>query len=305
MGAYLLRRSSYMLLVLLIVSFLAFAVVQLQPGSCGTANATSIGAQYARWLGQVLQGSLGTSCANFGTPVTDILLGGGAWSRSLILAVTAFFLSWGIGVPLGLYAALRRNKPSDHLIRLLSTFSLALPPFLIALFLALLLYMWGLSPSGGVFSREYMDLPWNGAKFVDGALHLLPLLLIVVLAQWPMITRYMRASLLDTLNQPFVQVARAKGLGERQVNYKHALRNALHPLIGLIGFWLPNLFESTLAAAYVMNYPTVELNLWNAIPALDHDVIAAGIVLFGGILMVGNLLADVALAWADPRVRYE
>lgn len=312
MGAYLLRRMSYMLVVLLVVSFLAFEAIQLQPGDCGGGSApetAQVWTQYALWLQGVFQGNLGISCSQR-IPVTTYLFRDGAWARSLILDTMAFLLSWGIGVPLGLYAALRRGRLSDHLVRSASASSLALPPFLVALLLILLFYQldfakWGWEVAGGAFSAEYLNQPRSWAKLLNGVLNLIPPLLVVVLAQWAVLTRHMRAYLLDVFNQPYIQVARAKGLSEGQVNYKHALRNALHPLIGLMGFWLPSLFESILAVAIVMNYPTVELNLWHAILLQDQYVVAGGLLVLGAILMLGTLLADLALARVDPRIRYE
>lgn len=325
MGAYLLRRLLYIPVVLLVASFLAFAILQLQPGDC-LADLESrspesaqrlredlglnrpLWTQYLLWWRSVFQGTFGLACT--GTPVTAALFGESDWIRSLLLAATALLLSWGIGVPLGLYSALRRGWMGDRLVRSAGTLSLATPHFLAALFLTLLLFslhssQWGLDPAGGVFSDQYRALPWSWGKLLNGSLHFLRPLLVIVLVQWAILMRHMRAYLLDVFNQPYIQVARSKGLPERQVNYKHALRNALHPLIGLMGFWLPVLFECNLAVAIVMDYPTVELNLYKAIEDQDPYVVAGGIFVLGGILMVGNLLADVALAWLDPRIRYE
>jgi len=299
MVAYLLRRAFYIPAVLLVVTFLAFAAIQLQPGDCladlervdpeaaqrlreELGLDRPVWVQYARWLGSFRRG-LGVSCTRRISAVT-YLFQGGAWARSLSLAGAALLLSLGLGVPLGLLAALRQGGLSDYLIRSASAFSLALPHFLIALSLVLLLFWLGFGSS-----------QWG----------LLPPLAVVVLAQWATLARHMRAYLLDVLNQPYIQVARSKGLSERLVNCKHALRNALHPLLGLMGFWLPSLFESTIAVSIVMRYPTVELNLWDAIVTQDQYVVASGLFILGGVLMVSNLLADVALAWADPRIRYD
>jgi peptide/nickel transport system permease protein len=263
--------------------------------------------QYGYWLLNALQGNLGYSCRGL-APVPQVLFLG-AWQWTLILAGTTLLLTWLIGLPLGVMAAVHQGSWRDHSVQVLSTLVLSLPVFLVALLLLLFLYLvdagrwdWAI---GQVMADRYMDAPWSWAKIWNIMLHLSLPLFAIVLAQWAGLARHLRNALLDVLNQPYLQAARAKGVSERVLVYKHALRNTLHPLISWMGFWLPSLFESTLAVAIVMNYPTVEFYLWRAIEDKDLYTILGGLSFLGLILVVGNLLADLGLAWADPRIRYE
>jgi peptide/nickel transport system permease protein len=313
-----------MAVVLLVVTFVAFAAIWLQPGDCFTnremrdpegveqaREQLGLGkpflAQYWHWIQSIFKGNFGVSCKSGFPPVTQVLFRGRLhWS--LILAGTVFILSWGIGVPLGIYSAVRQESGRDYTVRFFGTLSTAMPVFLLALFLILLLYLinakqWGLH-IGRIMAPQYVGVPWSWAKVLNVLLHLGPMVLMIVAVQWAVLARHLRGHLLDVLGQPYIQVARSKGVSERWVVYKHALRNALHPLISLMGFWLPSLFESTLAVAIIINLPIVELSLWDAIKSQDQYVVLGGLFFLGVVLIVGNLLADLSLAWIDPRIRY-
>jgi peptide/nickel transport system permease protein len=314
-----------MLVVLLGVTFIAFLAIQLLPGDCLTQVLTTADQetitkikqelgldkplllQYVRWLLNALKGDFGRSCLGF-APVTQVLFLG-AWQWSLLLAGMTLLLTWMIGLPLGISAAVHRDSWRDYTIQALSTLALSVPVFLVALLLLLVLYLtdaeqWGWT-IGQVMADRYLGAPWSWAKLGNILLHLALPLFAIVLAQWAGLARHLRSALLDVLNQSYLQAARAKGVSERVLVYKHALRNAIHPLISWMGFWLPSLFESTLAVSIVINYPTVEFYFWNAIKGKDVYTILGGLSLLGLILVVGNLLADLGLAWADPRIRYE
>jgi len=321
MIGYLFRRVGYMLIVLLAVTFIAFLAIQLLPGDCligvrpdqaepirkALRLDQPVLKQYGLWLLGVLQGDFGRSCPSL-TPVTQKLFLG-AWQWSLTLAGLALLLTWLIGLPLGIIAAVHQGSWRDFGVQILSLLGLSLPVFLLALLFLLLLLLidagrWGWE-IGVVMAQHYQDVPWSWAKLGNIILHLGPPLLAIVLVQWATLARHLRSALLDVLNQPYIQAARAKGVSERIIVYKHALRNALHPLISWMGLWLPTLFESTLAVSIVMNYPTVEYYFWKAIEGEDPYVILGGLLFLGIVLMAGNLLADLVLAAADPRIRYD
>ncbi|MCS6902883.1 MAG: ABC transporter permease [Candidatus Bipolaricaulota bacterium] len=158
---------------------------------------------------------------------------------------------------------------------------------------------------GGLFANEYALAPWSWAKFRNFLWHLWPVVIIVGTANIAALIRYMRANLLDVLGQPYVQTARAKGLSERVVIYKHAVRNAINPLVSMLGFWIPFMFEGMLVASAVMNLQTVEVNYFNALSTQDQWVIMGGLLYFGVILVVGNLISDILLAVVDPKIRYD
>jgi peptide/nickel transport system permease protein len=120
-----------------------------------------------------------------------------------------------------------------------------------------------------------------------------------------LLIRYVRGNLLDVLGMPYIQTARAKGLKERIVIWKHALRNAINPLISIMGFWIPSMFEGTLVAAIILNWPIMERIYWKALQEQDEYLIMTGLLFFGTALLIGNLIADLLLAWSDPRIRYD
>ncbi len=197
------------------------------------------------------------------------------------------------------------------LINTLSIFGLSMPNFLTAILILWLLVAvfqvgstLGLGISG-LFDAEYRDAPWSIDKFINFLWHLWPVLLVVSLGNIAQLIRYARANLLDVLGEPYIQTARAKGLRENVVVYKHAVRNALNPLISLLGFWIPLLFEGLLVAAIVFQLPIVERAFWTALANEDQYVVMTGLLFFGLILVVGNLLSDVLLAVVNPKIRYE
>lgn len=323
MVGYLLRRLAYMLLMLVVVTLVAFMAIWLQPGDCFTKNqllgpeAAEVArkqlgldrhffVQYWFWIRSIFEGSFGLSCQ--GQPVTQVLFAG-RWSWSLLLAGAALLASWGIGLPFGVYAAVHQGSWRDYGVRLASVLGIALPAFLLALLTFWLLYLVGAKQlgweMGQVMASQYQGAPWSWAKMLSVLLHLGPPVLVVAATQWAVLARHLRGHLLDVLSQPYIQAARAKGLSERRLVYKHALRNALHPLVSLMGFWLPSLFEGTLAVAIVMSLPIVELALWDAIQGQDQYVVLSGLFFVGILLVLGNFLSDLALAWVDPRIRYE
>lgn len=158
---------------------------------------------------------------------------------------------------------------------------------------------------GGLFATEYMLAPWSWAKLRNFLWHLWPIIIIVGTANIAALIRYMRANLLDVLGQPYVQTARAKGLSERVVIYKHAVRNAINPLVSMLGFWIPFMFEGILVTSAVMNLQTVEAKYFDALQSQDQWVIMGGLLYFGVILVLGNLISDILLAVVDPKIRYE
>lgn len=312
MSAYLCRRLAYMVVVLLMVTFVAFGVIQLEPqsGDClgelggnkairkGFGLDSPLPVRYLMWIKNIFLHNLGYSCRYPGSTVAQVLFKG-YWQWSLLLAGGALVSSWLIGILLGICSAAHRGSIRDHVTRFLSVFSIGTPVFLLALLAVWLLY---LSPAVEKFDWGVGGIPSSTAGYLSRAVLAI---LVIALTQWAVLARYLRGHLLDVLSQPYVQAARAKGIPERRITYRHALRNALHPLISLMGFWLPSLFESTLAVGIIMQPPVVEFQLWKAIEHGDQYVILGGLLFLGGIVMAGNLLADLVLALADPRIRYE
>lgn len=252
------------------------------------------------------------------------------WERlplTLLVTIPTFLFAWLISLPLGIYAATRQYSVGDTIFTLLGFAGLSIPNF----FLALVLMYWlvvSLTPTlcswgwqffcagnpgasvGGLFVQEHMGgspWPWNWSvkKWLDYLWHLWPAVLVIGSSSIAGLMRIMRGQMLDILGSQYIMTARAKGLNERVVIYKHALRNALNVMISIFGQSLPGLIGGALITAIVLNFPTVERLFYEALRAYDDYLVQTLLMFFAMVLLLGNLLADVMLAWADPRIRYD
>ena len=322
MFSYIVRRTLVIIPTLFFVSVVSFAVIQLQPVSftdryledprISQETVARINAQlgldkpayeqYFRWVGGIItRGDFGYSFfAN--RPVSSLIGERLVWT--VIVAGVTMLFSWLIAIPLGIYTAVHRNGFTDALASFIGYIGLAVPDFLVALLLVALVLNLGGTQVGGLFSPPFIGAPWSVAKVLDLLNHLWIPVLAIGTAGVAALMRQMRANLLDVLNADFVRTARAKGLKERRVTNRHAVRNAINPLISIAGLSLPELLNGTIITAIVLNLPTIGPLLYNSLLAKDQYV-AMTLLLFSSLLlMIGNLLADIALAWADPRIRY-
>lgn len=252
--------------------------------------------QYAKWLWQVIHLNLGSSYV-YNQPVT--LLIAENIPRTLSVLGLAILCSLLFSLGLGTWQAYRAHGWADHLCTALSYFFYSMPIFWLAM---LLLIEFALErnwlPAGGIAS----PLATQGG-FTEWAVHLvLPVgtIVIATLAGW---SRYMRSAVLEALAQDYVRTARAKGLSEARVLWRHALRNALLPVVTLLGFSLPNLFSGALLVEMVFNYPGLGLLFYNAAVDRDYPVVLGGVLVVGLMTILGNLLADVLYTLVDPRIR--
>lgn len=222
--------------------------------------------------------------------------------NSFLLASVALVFYWGIGLAVGVVSALRPGSWFDHLVSVAVFAAMSFPTF----FLCLLLIKWFAVdlhwlPVGGMTNTGSDESGWQYVLQV--AAHLALPVLALVMLQAGSLTRYVRASMLDVVKMDFIRTARAKGLHERTVILKHALRNALLPIITLLGFELPGLFSGAIITEKVFNWPGAGHIHIDSLAARDYPVLM-GFTLFLAVLtIVGNLLADVLYAWADPRIR--
>ena len=322
MLVYLTRRILLMIPTLLLVSVVCFTVIQLQPGSfadryledprftpetVARLNAQlgldrSPVEQYLIWIrGIVTRLDFGYSFfAN--RPVSGII--GERLGWTVVVALVTLGFAWLVAVPLGILVALRRNGLTDALSSFIGYLGLALPDFLVALLLVALVLAYGGTNVGGLFSASYLGAPWSWGKFVDLLNHLWIPVLAIGTGGVAQIMRQMRANLLDVLNADYVRTAKAKGLAPRRVVMRHAVRTAINPLVSMAGLQLPELINGTIIASIVLNLPTIGPLLYTSLLNKDQYV-AMTLLLFASLLlMVGNLLADLALAWVDPRIRY-
>ena len=158
---------------------------------------------------------------------------------------------------------------------------------------------------GGLFSRAYLDAPWSAAKIIDLLKHLWIPLLVIATGGTAGLIRMMRGNLLDILNMQYVQAARARGLPERLVILKHAVRNAVHPLIMLLGMSLPGIISGATVISIVLSLPTTGPLYFNALQQKDMYLAVTFLMFLSIMLVLGNFLADMLLAWIDPRIRLE
>lgn len=319
---YTVRRILVILPTLFFVSVVSFGVIQLQPGSftdryledprISREAAARIQAQlgldrppheqYLRWVsGIVTRGDFGYSFfAN--RPVVSMI--GELLGWTLVVAGLTMLFSWLVAIPLGIYTAVNRNGFTDAVASFVGYIGLAVPDFLVALLLIALVLNTGGTQVGGLFSPQFVAAPWSAAKLLDFLNHLWIPVLAVGTSGVAVLMRQMRANLLDVLSADYIRTAKAKGVGERTVTYRHAVRNAINPLISIAGLSLPELINGTIIVSIVLNLPTIGPLLFDSLLARDQYVAMTLLLLSSLLLIIGNLLADLALAWADPRIRY-
>jgi peptide/nickel transport system permease protein len=254
------------------------------------------------WLGDFFTGDFGDSFVQR-RPVSEVL----AERLPLTIAISAaaFLVSWGIGIPLGVYSATHQYSRGDNFLTTVAFIGLGLPDFLVALILLVLAWVLSGEVLTGLMSSEYATAPWSWEKVLDLLKHMWIPLVAVVVTGTAWVMRVMRANLLNVLGTNYILAARAKGIPEHVVIWKHGVRNALHPLVMALGqvlAWLINGFTIT---SLVLDLPTIQTVYLRA--TLQQDIYMAGtvLVLIGFLVLLGTLIADILLAWLDPRIRFE
>lgn len=319
----------YFIPTLIIISLVSFMILQFQPGNFVTRYKFNprfskeqikqieqrygldkpAWQRYLIWMkGIITRGDFGYS---FETkqPVFEMLFKGRLF-WTLIVSLSTMIFSYLIAIPIGIYSATHQYSISDHFYTFFGFIGLSIPNFFLALVLMwLLVAVFNVGSIGlgvgGLFNQEYIDAPWSWAKFVNFLWHLWPVVIVVGTSTMAGQLRVMRAMMLDELGKSYVQTARAKGLKERAVIYGHVVRNAINPIISGFGLAFPYLLEGSLIAAIVFGLPMVELQYWESLLRQDTYVTASGLTFFAFLLLLGNLLADLLLAWSDPRIRYD
>jgi peptide/nickel transport system permease protein len=248
----------------------------------------------------LLQGSFGHSMVDgtaVGSQIFDRL------PNTILLTATAIILGVALSIPLGVLGALRRGSGLDHFFTITSVAGVAIPQFWLGLMLILLFSVkfhdWGLPflPSSGTAT------PFTGGDLLDRIAHLLMPAVVLSFFYLSIWSRYTRSSMLEVLSQDYVRTARAKGMSERRVTYLHGLRNAVIPLVTLIGLELPGLVSGALVVEVVFSWPGIGLLAYQRAIAYDYTMVL-GVVTFAAVLVVlGNLVADLLYAAVDPRIR--
>jgi peptide/nickel transport system permease protein len=257
--------------------------------------------QFLHWVKNLLQLEFGHSF-HYNVPVSQIIAS--RLFNTFLLSLASFLITWLIAIPLGIWAALHRNRLIDRSIQFFSYIGLSLPSF----FLAMIFLFWASQtralPLGGMYSPNFHELNFLG-KAVDVLSHLLLPAVALSIGSIAGLQRIMRGNMLDVLGQQYILTARAKGLPERRVIYRHALRNAINPLITLLGYEFSALLSGAALIEIICSWPGLGSLMLTAVRSKDIYLVMASMLMGGVLFIIGNLLADVALAKVDPRIRYE
>jgi len=257
--------------------------------------------QFLLWVRNLFRLEFGYSFY-YNVPVVKIIAG--RLGNTFILSFASFLLTWLVAIPLGICAALHRNRMIDRVIQMLSYVGLSTPSFLSAMLLLYLASRTGLLPLGGMHSARYEDMTALG-RFLDLLRHLAIPAAALSIRSVGALQRIMRGNMLETLRQQYVLTARAKGLPESRVVYVHALRNAINPLITLLGYEFSALLSGAALVEIICNWPGLGTLMLTAVRSKDIYLVMASFMMGGVLFLVGNLFADILLARLDPRIRYE
>jgi peptide/nickel transport system permease protein len=320
MTAFIFRRLLITIPMLLGITFLTFAIVNLQGNPVADLQRNPrfrpadierirenmglnepVHVRYLKWLGNLARGDLGISLSN-ATPVKDRIFD--VLPNTVLLTGISIVFSLLLSIPLGIYSATKRGSFFDNTVTVLSVAVFAMPIFWLALLLILLFASqfreWGLPslPVSGMYDMR------GGGGFLDRVEHLiLPVVALSIgdLAGW---TRYIRSQMLEVIRQDYVRTAQAKGLAARSIVYGHAFRNALLPLVTLIGLSLPGIVGGAFIVETVFAWPGLGRLTVEAARKSDYTLILGTVLMFSVLTLIANLLADIAYAVLDPRIRY-
>ena len=329
MWRYLAKRFTYMLFTVWVVTLISFAIIQLPPGDyvsslVSNLNRTSqrpigpeyeqqlremyglnqpLPIQYFKWIRNIIvRGDFGYSFVYF-RDASDLITE--RLPMTFALSFGSFLLIWVLALPIGIYSAVKQYSIGDYVATFFGFIGLAVPNFLLALIFLYLSYKLTGQALIGLFSQEFADAPWSWAKLWDMLHHLWIPVLIIGLGGTAGLIRTMRANLLDELNKPYVETARAKGLSETRLLLKYPLRHALNPFVSTIGWTLPSLVAGEVIVSIVLNLPTSGPVLYNALQQQDQYVAAGFILMLCVLTVVGTFISDVLLALLDPRIRLQ
>jgi peptide/nickel transport system permease protein len=326
MLGYILRRVLLMIPTLFIISVISFVIIQLPPGDYLTTYAAQMSSQgdtidaqaldalkeryglgepiyvqYFKWIsGIILRGDWGQSM-EWQKPVKDLI-----WERlalTMLLSSVAILVSWFVAIPVGVYSATHQYSIPDYLMSVISFVGVGTPGFLLAL-IVMWLAMSKLNQNvGGLFSNEFLLAPWSVNKVVDMLKHLWIPVVIIALESTAGSIRTTRANLLDELNKPYVETARAKGLEEGKLIWKYPVRVALNPFFSTVGWSLASLISGQTLIAVVLSLQTTGPMMLRALMSQDMYLAGSFLLLLSSLTVVGTLISDIVLAWVDPRIR--
>lgn len=319
MGKYVVRRILQAIPILIGITILTFSIMQLAPGNpletmidpqisvedlqkaqenLGFYDPVYV--QYFNWLKEIVAGNLGYTIRT-GHSVSELIMD--RLPATLVLTSTAFILSFVVGVPLGVYSATHRYKAPDYILTVVSFIGISIPSFFFGLGLIFIFALkLGWLPTSGMLT---IGADYTGfALYKDYLRHVLMPAIVLATPTMAIVMRFTRSSLLEVLSQDFIRTATAKGLSRRIVIFKHALRNALIPVITIFGLSIPFLFGGAYITEYIFNWPGMGSLGIGAIVGREFPIIMALNLFTSMLVLIGNLIADIMYAWADPRIRY-
>jgi len=310
-----------MIPLLLGITFLAYMIISLAPGDFLSTLKMNpqlsdetikrlesefgldkpVYIQYLKWLWQLLHLNLGESIA-YRIDVVDLI--GSRAVNTMILSAASILMAWSLAIPIGIAVAYWQNTLFDRLLSFLAFFGMAIPNFFLAFLLLYMALKTGWFPVGGTFSHNYDDLTLWG-RILDRAHHLVLPVIVLGTSGMAGLMRLMRGNILEIKNSDYVRTARAKGLGEGIIIFKHVLRNALNPFVTLAGYELGSLLGGAALVEAVLNLQGLGSMMLQAVMAQDIYLIMGSLLIGAVLLIAGNLLADIALTLVDPRIKLE
>lgn len=313
MSRYIARRLAQGVIVMWMVATAVFVIFRIIPGDPAAITLgfdappesyealrqqlgldDSLVTQYVHWLGHLLTGDLGRSVTQRNVPVADLVFP--ALFRTLELASISILLAVAIAVPLGMLAAIREGQIADHVVRFVTTLGFSMPTYVLAIGLLLVFAdIVPILPPGGYVS--FGEDPIRHLKLL-----VLPVVTIGTVTAAPL-TRFMRAGMLEVLHADFVRTARAKGVGERRIHYRHALRNAAIPLLTEVGVSFGLLVGGMVVIEQIFTWPGLGWLMINSILTRAFDVVQVAVLLTAAAFVIINLCVDIAYSWLDPRIK--
>ncbi len=326
MTQYIIKRILLFIPMLFVISILVFVLIQLPPGDYLTTVLMRMAEsgeevdqsliegltrqygldrplyrQYLLWISNIVfRGNFGRSF-EWGLPVADIIWERLAWT--VVLSLGSIVFIWIVSFPIGVYSATHQYSFFDYLVTLFGFLGKATPNFLLALILMWAGWSWFGWTMGGLFSPEYQREAWSWAKFVDLLKHLWVPLVVLGTAGTANLIRILRSNLLDELEKPYVQAARAKGVSEFKLIWKYPVRIAINPFISGIGGVLPELISGAAIVSIVLSLPTTGPVMLNALLSQDMYLAGSFLLMLATLALIGTLISDILLALLDPRIR--
>lgn len=316
MISYIIRRCLMAIPLLFGITVLSFAIIQMAPGGPSSLMMDPsiskgdlakfeekyglndpVHVQYLKWVGNMVQGDFGTSFIRRGVPVSEMIMN--RLPNTLLLMVVSTVIAIIISIPFGIISARKPYSVTDYSVTVVSFLGVATPNFWIGLMMIMLFSVQlGWMPTGGVAS---LNQPFS---ILDRIHHLIMPALVLATADMAGLTRYTRSSMLEVLRQDYMRTARAKGLKENKVVYKHGLRNGLIPVITIFGLMLPSFIGGSVVVERIFAWPGIGMLFIDSAFQRDYPVIMAITVISAVLVVIGNLIADVLYAVFDPRIEY-